>query len=116
MGKEIVYSTEFFCFRCKKPAIINLYSDDPSLELTDSFKKEVEGWGKHYHWVDNHQICAICGELVVSGSEELNLIQTEVMLSDVHPLYIEWNKDPEHGLLTVHNTCSQAMFNGKNAE
>ena len=110
MSQSIVYSTEFYCKRCKKPSAIHLYSEDPDFPITEKVKKEVEDWGKHYHWVHNHQICAICGELVESGKGDLNLIQTEVMLKDVHPLYIEWERYPDRGLLTVHSGCADKMF------
>lgn len=109
--KALVYSTDFYCKRCKARSPINLYSDDSNFKISERIKDEVEYWGKHYHWVRNHQICAICGNLVVGGKGELNLIQTEVMQQeDIHPLYIEWEKNPERGLLTVHKACSEKMF------
>jgi hypothetical protein len=111
MEKTVVYTTKFDCYRCKAPVTIRLLSDDSNFQITDRVKEEVDYWGKHYHWVDNHQICAICGKLVVGGSGELDLIQTELMLRDnIHPLYLEWELNPDRGLLTVHKACSKKMF------
>jgi len=110
--KQIVYSTSFYCHRCENDTTINLFSDDSDFEITEEVKKETESWGKHYHWVDNHQICAICGELVETRGDkhDLDLIQTEVMRGAVHPLYLKWELNPDRGLLTVHKECSKKMF------
>ena len=110
--KEVIYTTEFPCKVCEKPARINLMSDDPDFPVDDKVKAEVLEWGQHYHWVDNHQLCAICGKFVQTGvgTNELNLIQTEVMQGDVHPDYIKATIHPDRGLLTVHSNCSKEMF------
>ncbi len=109
---SIIYSTEFDCKLCKKPATINLYSKDNLLAITDDVKDEVLQWAQHYHWIQNHQVCAICGELVRSGegTNDLDLIQTETIRGDIHPRYIQWQTNPDRGLLTVHSDCSKRMF------
>jgi hypothetical protein len=107
---RIIYSTEFYCKLCEKPAKIDLHSTDSSFTVTDKIKADVLEWGQHYHWVDNHQICAICGKFVDTDKKELDLIQVEVMQGDVHPLYTKWDTYPERGLLTVHKECSKKMF------
>lgn len=110
--EPIIYSTEFYCKLCKLPTKINLHSAESNFPITDKVKEDVLTWGQHYHWVDNHQVCAICGKLVRTGegTNELDLIQTETMRGDVHPLYIEWDIHPDRGLLTVHKDCAQQMF------
>ncbi len=110
--KPIIYTTEFYCKVCDKPAKINLHSDDQDFPINDQTKKEVMSWGQHYHWVENHQLCAICGKLVHTGDgiHELNLIRSEVMRGDVHPDYIKADIHSNRGLLTVHVDCSQEMF------
>lgn len=108
----VIYSTEFYCKVCEKPAKINLHSDDPDFPVNDQTKKEVMSLGQHYHWVDNHQLCAICGKFVRTGDgiHELDLIQNEVMQGEIHPDYIKAEIHPDRGLLTVHKECSKQMF------
>ena len=107
----VIYTTEFYCKVCEKPSQINLHSND-NLPITDKVKEDVLMWGQHYHWVDNHQLCAICGKFVRTGvgTNELDLIQNEVMRGDVHPDYIKADIHPDRGLLTVHKECAQKMF------
>ena len=44
------------------------------------------------------------------STNELDLIQNEVMRNEIHPDYIKADIHPDRGLLTVHKECAQKMF------
>lgn len=48
-----------------------VYGDfDSTFPINKDEEKEAQEWGEHFHWVDHHRRCAICGELVVSGNQD----------------------------------------------
>jgi len=103
---EIVHKSKFYCELCKQEIPIHVYGDKNSLFVANS-EKEVIELGKHYHWIDFHQVCAICGELVKSEDLELLINDGQV---EIHKNYTDEYKKVEKGdksesFLTVHEKC-----------
>lgn len=118
--KSIIYTTSFYCKFCKNKVPIYVYGDKGS-----SFpaNKEEEGdakdWGEHFHWINHHRRCAVCGELVISGEQDepdsLNLIFNDGGLK-IHSKYLSQTLEKAHkgGLLVVHNKCLKKANNSSN--
>lgn len=105
MRQNIVYSTRLDCDHCKSKFTVNLYSvDDDFVDKHPELKDEVEYWGKHYHWIDNHRICAKCGKLVEGGN--LELVVTGQQDWSINSTYLEWVHKERPSLLIVHKTCT----------
>lgn len=109
--QKIIYTTKFFCRFCKKEIPVSVYGDMGStFPESDQEKEEALEWGKHYHWIDNHRRCAICGEKVISGKQDepegLNLLVNEGQVQ-IHSRYEAETMENAHGaqLLIVHNKC-----------
>lgn len=100
---EIIYRGKFYCPICKRDIAVPLLGD-PSFEINEQVRQDVKQWGKHYHWIDNHRCCAICGKLVKSDDLELLVDDGSVM---VHEAYNEEYKKPTRGLLIVHKECAE---------
>lgn len=73
-------------------------------------KNEAKEWGEHFHWCDNHRRCAICGNLVQSGKQDLlgglNLLVNDRQ-TQIHEKYVKETFERAHKgeLLIVHNKC-----------
>ena len=71
--QTVIYNSKFFCKYCNKDVVEPVYgylgSTFPENEEEVQAAKE---WCEHFHWIDYHRRCAVCGEIVIGG--ELNLI------------------------------------------
>ncbi len=89
---------------CKKELPLDVYGSDVSASEDKEFDKEVKEWGEHYHWIDAHRRCAICGELVTSDDLELLVNDGK---TNIHEEYLNQTYEKSHKghLLTVHGKC-----------
>lgn len=106
---KIIYRDKFFCPICKRDVKIRLFGE-PTLEINEALKQDVKEWGKHYHWIDHHRYCAICGDIVKSGDLELLIDNGAIK---IHGKYNEWYKKPTRGLLIVHKRCIKKTVSKK---
>jgi len=103
---RIIFTSKFYCELCKKELPIQLYGDINS-SFTPEDEPELIDWTRHFHWTDNHRVCAICGELVKSGSLEVMINEKGIK---IHKDYTDEYKKIEQGdefgpLLIVHEDC-----------
>lgn len=80
---------------------------DGVTSFTPEEEAECVDWCRHYHWIDHHRICAICGEIVLSGEIELALNNG---LINIHKNYTNEYQKVRRGdtfgqLLIVHEKC-----------
>jgi len=103
---RIIYKTKFYCKFCKKDIPLDVYGTDDSTSKENEFEKEVKEWGEHYHWIDCHRRCALCGELVVPGDLELLVNDGKIK---IHEKYQTQTYERAHKgqLLIVHEKCLQ---------
>lgn len=104
--QQIIYTSRFYCELCHNKISMPVYGDS-----TDTFTHDDElefiDWCRHFHWIDTHRICAICGKLVKSGELELLVNDGKV---NIHKGYTDEYERIEHGnrlghLLIVHENC-----------
>lgn len=104
---KVIYRTAFYCKFCKRDISLDVYGNDESIvSQNNEFEKEVKEWGEHYHWIDCHRRCALCGRLVVSG--ELELLVNDGKIK-IHNDYQTQTYERAHKgqLLIVHEKCLQ---------
>jgi hypothetical protein len=108
---EMIFTTNFWCEFCKKDIPLYVYGDkDSSFPENKTEENEAKEWGEHFHWCDNHRRCAICGDLVQSGRQDLpeglNLL-VNGRKTQIHEKYTKETFERAHKgeLLIVHNKC-----------
>lgn len=104
--QEIIFTTKYYCELCKTELAVHLYGTQDS-SFTPQNEPELIEWAKHFHWIDNHRVCAICGKIVKSGNIELVVNDGRV---DIHRNYTAEYKKVEKGdkfgyLLISHKRC-----------
>lgn len=104
--QKIIFITKYYCQLCKKDQVVNIYGE-PNSVFTPEEEPELIKWAKHYHWVDTHRTCALCGKLVLSNELELLVNEGNVF---IHKNYTdEYEKikgnDSFGHLLIVHEKC-----------
>lgn len=102
---KVIYRTKFHCKFCKKDIALNVYGSDENVDgQNNEFDKEVKEWGEHYHWIDTHRRCALCGGLVTSDDLELLVNDGKIR---IHKEYEAQTYEETHKgqLLTVHGKC-----------
>jgi len=99
---KIVFTGKFYCKICKKEISIPVCGDEDFI-VDNETEREVKEWGEHYHWIGNHQKCALCGKLVQGEDLELLVDDGKVKISDGYngESYI----GGKTGLLTGHKKC-----------
>jgi len=112
--QTIIYTTKYYCELCKKELVVNLYGERDS-SFTSNDEPELIEWAKHFHWIDNHRVCAICGELVIS--EDLDMAINDGGIH-IHKNYTDHYekvkpKDVFMSLLMVHKACLEKYVNKK---
>lgn len=105
---KIVYKSKFYCKFCKKEIPISVHGEGDFIGDNET-EREVKEWGEHYHWIEKHQNCTLCGKLVQGEDLELLIDDGKIRISDNYngESYLG-NKT---GLLTVHKKCIEK--NGK---
>lgn len=103
---KIIFTGKFYCELCKKEIVMPLYGVC-DLKLSSQEKTEAVDWMRHFHWTDNHRLCAICGEYVPSG--KLDLIINDGK-TPIHQNYTDEYLKIKRGnkfdsLLIVHTGC-----------
>lgn len=83
-----------------------LYGDE-DLNFTQEEKIEAVDWLKHFHWIDYHRLCAICGEIVKSGNLELLINNGKTVIhKNYSDEYVKIKRGNRFGpLLIVHTDC-----------
>jgi hypothetical protein len=103
--QHIIFTSKFYCELCKQEVSIPLFGDNDS-SFTPNDEPELIEWGRHYHWIDFHRVCAVCGKIVKSGDLELAI--NDGMIK-IHKDYTNHYKRIEQGnrgpLLIVHEGC-----------
>ena len=104
--QNVIYTTKFYCELCHKDIPTSLYGDSDS-SFTAKDESELIEWARHYHWIDFHRICAVCGKIVQSGQLELALNNG---LINIHKNYTDEYQKVRRGdtfgkLLIVHESC-----------
>ena len=102
--QKIIYTGKFYCELCKKEVTTPVYGD------TAPEPQEEAEWidmCRHFHWIDFHRICAVCGKIVLSGDLELAVNNGEIK---IHPDYTDEYRRVKYGhhlgqLLIVHEKC-----------
>lgn len=113
--QHIIFSTKYYCELCKRELVLHLYGEDESL-ITKEDEPEVIEWARHYHWIDNHRVCAICGKIVKSNELELMVNDGKVV---IHEDYTDEYKKVQKGerfgsMLIVHEDCINKINIPKN--
>ncbi len=68
------------------------------------YEEEARKSGEHFHWIDFHRRCAICGELI--KDKKLDLLVNDEMI-EIHSQYLNetFKKGGRTQLLIVHEDC-----------
>lgn len=103
---KIIFTTKFDCELCKKNINGYVYGDN-DFDLSAQDKTEAVDWLRHYHWIDNHRVCAICGQLVKSGNLELLINDGKTAIHENYSdEYAKIRRGDKFGpLLIVHDKC-----------
>lgn len=101
---NIIFTSKFYCNYCKKNIYLHVYGENKIDKSDIEYQKQAQKWGEHYHWIDRHRRCAICGELI--ANKKLDLLVNDGMI-EIHPLYFEetFKKGGRTQLLIVHEDC-----------
>ncbi len=109
--KNIIYITKYYCEICEKEITLRVFGEHGStFPESEKEKKDVQEWGMFYHQKDSHQMCAICGKPVLSGTEEagerLDLIDKK-LVDEIHHNYIKHTLGVLDGetFLIAHEGC-----------
>lgn len=104
--QKIIYVTKFYCELCKKERPVHLYGDIGS-SFTSDDEPELIVWAKHYHWIDFHRVCAVCGKIVKSGDLELAFNDGNMRIhTDYTDEYKKVSQSDRGGhLLIIHTGC-----------
>lgn len=102
--QKIIYTGKFFCELCKKEIATPVYGDSAPEPQEES---EWVDMCRHFHWIDIHRVCAICGKIIQSGDLELAFNDGKIK---IHSEYTDEYKKIEPGvktgnLLIVHEGC-----------
>ena len=112
--QNIIYTTKFYCELCHKEIMMPVYGD-AAPPFTSEEQKNFVDWCRHYHWIDFHRVCGICGQIVHSGQLELALNNG---LINIHKNYTDEYQKVKRGdtfgqLLIVHEKCIKDENNKK---
>lgn len=104
--QKVIYTGKFICELCNKEIAMPVYGDSAST-FTPQEKLECVDWCRHFHWIDFHRACAICGKIVRSGELELAVNDGKIK---IHKDYTDEYKKVEQNnrlghLLIVHENC-----------
>ena len=94
-----------------------MYSDEYSKldrDIDKEYQEKVIKWGKHYHWIDFHRVCAVCGKLIKSGELESVMNDGKISIKDNYTdEYKKVKQDDKFGhLLMVHKKCLETFDEG----
>lgn len=106
--QKIIFVSKYYCELCKKEQIVHLYGDS-NCNFSQSEEPELIEWARHFHWIDRHRVCAICGGLVISGDLDLAVNDGKI---NIHDTYTDYYLNIQQGnkfghLLIVHENCIQ---------
>lgn len=104
--QHIVYVGKFYCELYKKSIETPVYGNS-ALSFAPGEELECIDWCRHFHWIDFHRICAICGKIVRSGELELAVNDESIK---IYKGYTDEYQKIEQGnkfghLLIVHENC-----------
>lgn len=104
--QKIIFTTKYYCELCKREQVVHLYGASDS-SFTKGDEPELIEWARHYHWIDSHRGCAICGQLVKSDELVLMINDGKVTIQDN---YTDEFRKVRQGnrfgnLLIVHRKC-----------
>ena len=104
--QHIIYTAKYFCEICNKEQDTYVYRDYGTT-ITKEEEPEAIEWAKHFHWIDRHRLCAICGKLVLSDDLELLVNDGKIKIhKDYTDEYMKAKRHERFGnLLIVHRTC-----------
>lgn len=110
--KQIIFTTKYYCELCKKEQIVHLYGSPDSFFTKDNGPELIE-WVRHFHWIDRHRICAVCGEIVISGELDLAVNDGSININSTYTDHyrIIHQGDKFGHLLIVHERCIQKHGN-----
>lgn len=102
--QKIIYIGKFYCELCKKEIATPVYGDSAPEPQEES---EWVDMCRHFHWIDFHRTCAVCGKIVLSGDLELAVNNGEIRIhSDYTDEYRRVKRGQHLGpLLIVHEKC-----------
>lgn len=108
--QQIIHTTKFNCELCSKEIVMPVYGDQ-IVQLTSEDEAEFVDWCRHFHWVYSHRVCAICGDLIISG--ELAVAENDGNISidkGYTDEYARIKRGDKFGpLLMVHEKCIEAQ-------
>lgn len=83
-------------------------NENTVIEETD--KQDILEWARHFHWTDNHRVCAICGKYVKGNDLELAINDGSIKIDpDYTDEYEKPDKENPYGkLLVIHEYCIKA--------
>ena len=111
-NREIVFVTKYYCEICGKERVIRVFGDKFSRSYRDEeYEREVIKWAKHYHWVDSHRVCAVCGKIVKAGELGIMVNNGNIKIHDEYTDEYKKNKQGDNlgHLLIVHEKCLEKM-------
>ncbi len=102
--QKIIYTGKFHCELCKREIVTPVYGDSTPEPHEES---EWIDMCRHFHWIDFHRVCAICGKIIQSGDLELAFNDGKIK---IHTEYTDEYRKIERGdkaesLLIVHEKC-----------
>ena len=102
--QKIVYTGKFLCELCKKEVSMPVYGD--SSPAPEDVTEWID-WCRHFHWIDFHRVCAVCGKILKSGELELAINDGKLKINrgytDEYETVKRGNKMGP--LLMVHDEC-----------
>jgi len=103
---QIIFSTKFNCKICRKKIDGYLYGES-DFDLIRKEEKDAIDWMRHFHWIDYHRVCAICGRIVKSGNLELLINDGKTAIhKNYSDEYVKIKRGNKFGpLLIVHTDC-----------
>lgn len=104
--QRIIYTAKYYCELCKKEQTVHLYGEYDS-NFTADEEPELIDWARHYHWIDNHRLCARCGKLVLSGELDLAINDGGFQIHKDYTDHYEKVRPREKPgpLLIIHSNC-----------
>ena len=102
--QKVVYIGKFYCELCKKEIATPVYGDSAPEP------QEVAEWVdmcRHFHWIDFHRVCAVCGKILKSGELELAVNDGRIKIhKDYTDEYEKIKQNNRSGhLLMLHDGC-----------
>lgn len=103
---DIILRSSIYCKYCGKDVDFIVVGDDTCYkEDKERYEKDAKEAMDHCHWIDYHQRCAVCGEIL--RGEDLELMKKPDGIQ-MHAKFVAetLDREPDTTYLIVHRECS----------